>query len=87
MNKLAEIISGLSTEELKLIKKDLDEGNIHRIVHRKLNKEENKAFICPVCGLEVDKKTGFVLEFGKEIRRRAIFDELDCLNYFLSRMK
>ncbi len=87
MNKLAQIIENLSFNELNLLKKDLDEGNIHKIINKKLRHEEDKVFTCPVCGAKVSKDKSFVLEFGKEIRKRAVFDELDCLNYFLGRIK
>lgn len=88
MNKLSEIIGKLSFSELNLIKKDLDEGNIHRLINRKLQKEPLfEASICPVCGAEVSKDSDFVLEFGKEIRKRAVFDELDCLMYFIQKIK
>ena len=88
MNKLAKLISELSLEEVKLIKKDLDSGNINKIVDKKLSSEKGKeTSVCPVCGMVVRRDSGFYLEFGKEIRKKAHFDELDCLNYFLDRIK
>lgn len=87
MNKLAQIIENLSFKDLNLLKKDLDEGNIHKMINKKLSHEESKIFTCPICGAEVSKDKSFVLEFGKEIRKRAVFDELDCLVYFISKLK
>lgn len=87
MNKLSEIIGNLSLNELNLIKQDLDEGNIHKLINKRLKREDDKISICPVCGAEIDKNTAFILEFGKEIRKRAFFDELDCLNYFIRQLK
>ena len=88
MNKLAKLIDGMSFEDLKLLKKDLDSGNMSKKIHSRMKDASlNEMGSCPVCGASVLKNESFVLEFGKEIRKRAVFDELDCLNYFLGRMK
>jgi len=39
---------------------------------------------CPICGGVINSEA-FVLEFGKSyLRRRAFFDGVDCLEYFIS---
>ena len=87
MNKLAELIERLPPNDIFLIKKDLEEGNLHKLISKKLNKEEKLHAFCPVCGGDVNPKKSYVLEFGKEIRKRAYFDEVDCLKYFLEKLK
>ncbi|MGE0793038.1 MAG: hypothetical protein AB7V77_02545 [Candidatus Woesearchaeota archaeon] len=88
MNKLVKLIENMPLEDLKLLKKDLDAGNINKLIHTRLESQiKNETGNCPVCGAIIKKNESFVLEFGKEIRKRAYFDELDCLNYFLGRLK
>ncbi|MCC7574680.1 hypothetical protein KO361_03760 [Candidatus Woesearchaeota archaeon] len=87
MNKLSRIISSLSEEDLLKIKRDLVAGNVDRLVEMRLSEFQEVKFSskqCPVCGGKITNDS-FVLEFGKSyIRRRAFFDGLDCLEYFVS---
>ncbi|MGV8168580.1 MAG: hypothetical protein ACP5N3_00825 [Candidatus Nanoarchaeia archaeon] len=86
MNKLARIIDNLEKEDLIKIKRDLIAGNIDRLIEKKLRKypefnlsEKN----CPVCGGDIEEGC-YILEFGSSyLRRRAFFDALDCLEYFV----
>jgi len=88
MNKLAKLIDELSLEDVKLIKKDLDAGNVKKLIDEKLNKEKlAETCTCPVCGMIVRRDKGIYLEFGKEIRKRAVFDGVDCVRYFLDRLE
>ena len=83
MNKLRRLIEQLPLEELEKLKKDLDEGNLIKIVNKRINqlsKISNKK--CPVCG-EVVTDNSYVLEFGDLLRKKAYFDGADCLNYFV----
>ncbi|MGV8161772.1 MAG: hypothetical protein ACP5N2_00385 [Candidatus Nanoarchaeia archaeon] len=87
MNKLAKIIESLPKEDLIKIKRDLVSGNIDRLVEKKLrtytelNYSEKQ---CPICGGEI-KEESYVLEFGASyLRRRAFFDAVDCLEYFIN---
>ena len=91
MNKLSKMIFEMEYEDLKLIKKDLDEGNISRIIEQKIKeKEQKKEIICPVCHnsfQDADDNT-FTLTFGeKSFRRKATFCATDCLEYFISHIK
>jgi hypothetical protein len=84
MNRLARIISEMSVDELKLIKRDLEEGNLRRLIDVRLQQLSTQK-VCPVCGTELEKgEQKYVLEFGPaDLRQKAYFDEHDCLTYFL----
>lgn len=85
MNRLAKIIQGLGEREIDLIQKDLDAGNIERLIAQRrkqlsIPRETN----CPVCGQEVGTQEHLSLEFGpSDLRQRAVFDGPDCLSYFV----
>ncbi len=85
MNRLAKIIHGLGERELDLIQKDLDAGNIERLIaQRRKQLSIPRESICPVCGQEVGKNEHLLLEFGpQDLRQRAVFDAPDCLKYFV----
>jgi hypothetical protein len=85
MNKLANIIKNLDYTELELVKKDLEEGNIKKIINKQLEKRKrDKKTICPVCEKNIRENEGLYLEFGPEnFRKKASFDGLDCLKYFI----
>lgn len=87
MNKLASIINSLGEEDLLKIKRDLVSGNIDRLIEKKLTSFKSVNFsskFCPVCDGSIGEDC-FVLEFGKPyLRRRAFFDGIDCLEYFVS---
>jgi hypothetical protein len=87
MNKLARIISELSADELKLIHKDLQAGNIERLIRARLEQLETRK-TCPTCGRElVADEQKFAMEFGpRDLRQKAYFDEYDCLDYFLQQL-
>jgi hypothetical protein len=86
MNKLAKIIDGLDKEDLLKIKRDLIAGNIDKLVEEKLHTYQETNFSekqCPVCSGEITQNA-FILEFGEQyLRRRAFFDAIDCLEYFV----
>lgn len=85
MNKLVKIIHELNIEELELIKKDLDVGNIDRIVKKELQvKKGNIITLCPVCSAPIKEGEGLHLQFGQPtFRKKATFDGADCLSYFV----
>jgi len=87
MNKLAKIIETLGPEDLLKIKRDLIAGNIDKLVEKKLNTYNNLNISekqCPVCSGEINEGA-YILEFGAPfLRRRAYFDAIDCLQYFVS---
>jgi hypothetical protein len=87
MNKLAELISTLPTQEVQLIKRDLDEGNLGRAIENRLRQEEHQSSVCPVCSTTLSDNAPYVLYFGTAVRKKARFDALDCLEFFLKEMK
>ncbi len=94
MNKLANIINSMSEQELKLIQKDLYEGNIGYLIKKRLyeidkSKSDEEKKVCPICGAKVSEDTAkYVLMFGPpDFRKKAMFDEIDCLGYFIANIK
>lgn len=87
MNRLARLIETLSLHDLELIRKDLEAGNVHRLVERRIH-ELDEPKTCPTCGEQLTKsQRKYAIEFGPEaLRQKAYFDELDCLDYFLKRL-
>lgn len=89
MNKLAKLIQGMSKEEIMLLNKDLIAGNLNKVITKRMKEFEvdySEKF-CPVCGGEIGEDS-YVLEFGKSyLRKRAHFDGIDCLSYFINSKK
>ncbi|MFP4645564.1 MAG: hypothetical protein ACLFNB_02865 [Candidatus Woesearchaeota archaeon] len=89
MNRLSKIIEDMDLDDLKKIKKDLDTGNIEKLIKKRM-KEVQKSQIatCPVCSARVKEGEGLHLQFGPaDFRKKATFDGVDCLQYFLERLK
>jgi hypothetical protein len=89
MNRLANLIANLDEENLNLIKKDLEAGNIERLINKKLQEKKEKDFnkVCPVCQAPIEEEN-FTLVFGpKGLRKKASFCAMDCLEYFLNKIK
>lgn len=92
MNKLAGIINSLNYRELKNIQKDLAEGNIGKIIKYRIDQiEKDLGYderICPTCGSKVDEESAkYILVFGaSDFRKRAFFDEMDCMTFFLDKL-
>ncbi len=85
MNKLKHLIQQLNEEDLTNLKRDLDSGNLQKLISKRLDELRLKDKNCPVCGEKIDNES-FVLEFGKGyLRRKAYFDGSDCLEYFLNK--
>ena len=86
MNKLAGLIKKMGEEELQLLKRDLVAGNIDKAVKKRMDELKYENFDekrCPVCGGQITEDS-FKLEFGKlYLRRKAYFDGIDCLQYFI----
>jgi len=88
MNRLAALIEQLSLHDLKLIQQDLQAGTIDRLVTRRLALlQEHKT--CATCGRELAlDEQKYAVEFGpRDLRQKAWFDELDCLDHFLERQR
>ncbi|NTV23624.1 MAG: hypothetical protein HGA85_04580 [Nanoarchaeota archaeon] len=93
MNKLKGLIEGMAYKELKAIQRDLAEGNMGRLVKERLDEIEAKLgrqeHICPTCGAKLAEETAkYHLVFGPpDFRQRAMFCGLDCLSFFLEKLK
>lgn len=83
MNRLAELIRKLPAQDIRLIKQDLEEGNLLRVVNDRLAELELPQHVCPVCHAELEDDAPYVLYFGTGIRKKARFDALDCLQFFM----
>jgi hypothetical protein len=89
MNKLTRMINELDEEDLRLIKHDLEAGNIEKLINNKIHEKRlsdlNK--VCPVCQTPIDEES-LILIFGpKGLRKKASFCAIDCLEYFIERIK
>ncbi|MEM2131095.1 MAG: hypothetical protein QXR96_01100 [Candidatus Woesearchaeota archaeon] len=90
MNKLVGIIDSLDYNELKLIQKDLIEGNLAKLINARLKDFENKKeSFCPICGSELNEENAkFILIFDtSSSKKKAFFDEIDCLSFFIEKLK
>ena len=89
MNKLNKIMEKMNEEDLLRIQKDLEAGNVHRVIKKKLDdlyiEKVNK--VCPVCNSPINEES-FTLFFGpKDFRKKASFCAFDCLEYFINQLK
>lgn len=89
MNRLARLIESLDENDLKLIRKDLEAGNIDRLINIRLQEKKEADFnkVCPVCQSQIGEEN-LTLIFGpEELRKKASFCAIDCLEYFLNKIK
>ncbi len=84
MNKLASLIKTLPPEDILLIQKDIEEGNLQQVIKERLAELEFPQKVCPTCNTPLDDDAPFVLYFGTGIRKKARFDGKDCLQSFLN---
>lgn len=84
VNRLAELINTLPEQEVLLIKQDLDEGNLSAVIAERLAELELPQKVCPVCNTALDDDAPYVLYFGTHVRKKARFDALDCLKFFIA---
>jgi len=87
MNRLAALIRSLPEEDLLLIKRDLEEGNLGRLVQERMAELELPQHVCPVCNTPLEDDAPYFLFFGTGVRKKARFDALDCLESFLNDLK
>ena len=89
MNKLTGIISNLGFEELRALEKDLDSGNIERLIKERIMQFDRSRKICPICYRTIEEcDEHFTLTFGpNDFKKKASFCGLDCLEIFISRIK
>ncbi|MBC8495870.1 hypothetical protein H8D36_06970 [archaeon] len=87
MKKISEVIETLNYDELIEFKKIVEEGAIIQNVEKKLEKFKNPNKVCPVCNTPVGEE-GLTLTFGPiGLKKIAVFDGVDCLEYFLYKIK
>ncbi|NIA04152.1 MAG: hypothetical protein GWP09_02260 [Nitrospiraceae bacterium] len=92
MVDLKDIIKKMNIDELKKLYEELKEDKIHveTILKNKIEEtEKENQKICAVCGRKISEvKEPFVLYFGpRDLRQKAYFCGVDCLEYFLKNMK
>lgn len=83
MNKLASLIKTLPPEDILLIKKDIEEGNLLQVIQERLAELELPQKVCPICNAPLDDDAPYILYFGTGVRKKARFDGKDCLKTFL----
>lgn len=88
MNRLAKLIAEMDLEDLKLLQKDMEAGNLDKLIRQRIEDIKPKKQ-CPTCGTELSTaEQKFSLEFGPpDLRQKAYFDEYDCMEYFLQKLK
>lgn len=82
----------MNYEELKNVQKDLIEGNMGKLIYSRINEFEKKhkhgEKVCPTCGSSVDENSPYTLIFGPpDFKKKATFCALDCLDFFLQKVK
>jgi hypothetical protein len=87
VNKLADLIKKLSPEDLALLKKDLEQGNISRLISDRMAELEMPQKVCPICNSPLEDDAPYVLYFGSGIRKKARFDGTDCLKFFIEELE
>lgn len=91
--KLRDVIDYVEYDDLLKMKEDLTMGGIHlfRLIDDQIQQEQMKHdVVCCICNANVDKESmnNFTLLFGPEdLKRKASFCAVDCLEYFLNNLK
>jgi len=90
--KFKKSIKNWEYHELKFLKKEIETGGqrLNKIVEKRMKELEieEKTKICPVC-YEIINFSGehYTLTFGPDwLRKRANFDAIDCLSYFIQQL-
>jgi hypothetical protein len=93
MYRLKEFLDSLDHYELIKLKQELEKGNlnIEKSIQKKIKEHEKKhASFCATCSNTLDpySTNNYTLIFGPEdFRKKASFCGLDCLEYFLTKLK
>ncbi len=91
--KIKSIIDEVNYEDLYKMREDLENGGVHlkKLVDKKIGEiEEDEIKTCATCGNQINLLTtgNFELIFGPpDLRKRAYFCALDCLEYFVQKLK
>ncbi len=87
MERLDKTLEKMSREELLELKRMIQAGEAENIIQRRLEKFKNGNKVCPVCNTRIIDE-GFTLVFGPiGFKKKATFDGLDCLEYFITKLK
>ncbi|MFH0978054.1 MAG: hypothetical protein V1837_02000 [Candidatus Woesearchaeota archaeon] len=88
--RLMDFVEALDFCELQKLKDTVDRGELSKIVNDKLAKKQiEHGRVCVSCASEIpsDRKA-FSLVFGPpDMRMKASFCAIDCLEYFISKLK
>lgn len=91
MGKVSQMLNDMTFQELKELEQELARTNMRtEVLERIKHLEQQGMKTCPVCGgvVDISLRKHFALDFGPEdLRKRAHFDALDCLEYFIARLK
>jgi len=93
MYRFTEFLNSLDHYELVKLKQDLEKGNIQfaKLIQEKIKELEKKhAKCCTTCSNNLDpyNTNNYTLIFGPDdFRKKASFCGLDCLEYFLIKLK
>ena len=93
MKKVRQALEKLAYTDLVSLQKDLFNGGtkVRTLVTECIRElEEAETLICSTCGNKVSRKQAenFTLVFGpSEMKKKASFCALDCLQYFFNSMK
>lgn len=90
--KVRQAIDIFSEEELEKLQHDLHKGGAHlkNLIDTKLKEKRfNKRKICATCDRELKEvESPYTLIFGPDdFQKKASFCEIDCLTYFLEKIK
>ncbi|MEM0230784.1 MAG: hypothetical protein QXW00_04440 [Candidatus Woesearchaeota archaeon] len=91
--KLRELIEEVNYEDLYKMKADLEQGGIHlkKLVEKKIKDIESENIkVCATCGNAINLLTSrsYTLIFGPpDLKKRAHFCGIDCLEYFVQNLK
>ena len=91
--KVSEIIDMLNYEELVDLQRDLfgGGGSIKQVVNNRIKEvNDSQTKVCATCGGTVNLSVNheYTLIFGpKDLKKRASFCAVDCLEYFFVQLK
>ncbi len=91
--RFRELIGALEYDELIRVKNDLSKGGeaIRILVENKIKEEQKShASFCTTCAGRIDpeNRSTFTLLFGpQDLKKKATFCAVDCLEYFMSELK
>lgn len=91
--RFREVTDEILYEDLVKMRKDLDTGGHHlrSLIDSKIKEiEREEVKVCAVCGTPINPHfiDDYSLVFGRyDFKKRAFFCGLDCLNFFIAKMK